>query len=166
MSYCQGCNLRITPQGRGARAGLARLPEPREEPVGVNFLPERAFSPGRGRGGDGHRPLGPIAAAPHTHTSGDLAWAAWGCPRPLETNRNLPGCIVPSPVASLGGLQPAPAGARLRWAARSSSPACPCPPGCNMRAQARGAARCPDAGSPAERPHLIRGAFLEAAIRR
>lgn len=70
------------------------------------------------------------------------------------------------PLPWLEGLRPSLAGARLQWAACSASPACPCPAECNRRARAPGAARCPDAGSPAHSPHLTRGAFLEAAIRR
>lgn len=85
---------------------------------------------------------------------------------PRETNRNLPGCLTPSPYSRSVVLWRALALARLRWAAGRSSQACLCPLEGHTRARTRGAEHCSDAGSPPESPHLTRGAFLEAAIRR
>lgn len=153
--YCPGRNVRVRFPGKWSEGkGSPTSPDPGTCEQGPTSCNGRAFQPGRGR----RRPL-------RGHSPGRRALAAGGARGPAGNAPELAGLRGSLPCSRSGGSGkqgPSPNSWR--------PPAAPHPLVPTLRGATRapgpGAARCPEAGSPAESPHLTRGAFLEAAIRR
>lgn len=159
--YCQGGNLRIRVPGYW---GEGR--DSPEEPGGVNFQQQRGLPAGPGAA----TATAPSGRTPqlfgHTHPGTELGLRKPGGARgPARNKPELARCMAPSPSSRSGGSsKPGP------------SPDCSGPPaalhprslpsGLPHAHTGPGSRARPDTGSRAQSPHLTRGAFLEAAIRR